>query len=143
MYLQNPLFTYRTQCAQRTIELTSEIHLETLVFLQAVETLHHVYVLMGPVNPLNFMPWSTHHHRLFWSNPIRTLTLSYLKPRFNIVTRRRKAAVCPSARRGFAEHVPVATRKAPLLYGELLEHVSTAANTTEEAIHCIQSHVDS
>jgi hypothetical protein len=44
---------------------------------------------------------------------------------------------------GLAEHVPAATRKAPLLDGELLEHVSTATNTTEEAMYCIQSHVDS
>jgi hypothetical protein len=35
----------------------------------------------------------------------------------------------------------MAARKAPLLDGELLEHVSTATNTTEEAMHCIQSHV--
>jgi hypothetical protein len=44
---------------------------------------------------------------------------------------------------GLAERVPVATRKAPLLDGELLEHVSIATNTTEEAMHFIQSHVDS
>jgi hypothetical protein len=58
-----------------------------------------------------------------------------------IATRRLKAAICPSAGRGFAEHVPMTTR--PLLDGELLEHVSTATNTTEEAMHCMQSHVDS
>jgi hypothetical protein len=42
---------------------------------------------------------------------------------------------------GVTEHVPVATGKASLLDGELLEHVSTATNTTEEAMHCIQGHV--
>jgi hypothetical protein len=62
---------------------------------------------------------------------------------YDTVTWRLKAAICPSAWRGFAEPVPVATRKAPLLDGELLEQVSTATNTTEEAMHCIQSHVDS
>jgi hypothetical protein len=61
----------------------------------------------------------------------------------HIVTWRLKAAICPSAGRGFAEHVLVATRNAQLLDGEMLEHVSTATNTTEEAMHCIQSHVDS
>jgi hypothetical protein len=55
------------------------------------------------------------------------------------MTWRLKAAVCPSAGRGFAEHVPAATRKAPLLDGELLEHVSIATNTTDEAMHCLQS----
>jgi hypothetical protein len=43
----------------------------------------------------------------------------------------------------FAEHVPMATWKAQLLDGELLEHVSTAMNTTEESMHCIQSNIDS
>jgi hypothetical protein len=61
----------------------------------------------------------------------------------NTVTWRLKAAIWPSARRGFAEHVPVTKWKAPLLDDELLEHVSTATNETEEAMHCIQSHVDS
>jgi hypothetical protein len=37
----------------------------------------------------------------------------------------------------------MAKRKAPLLDGELLEHVSTATNTIEEAMHCIKRHVDS
>jgi hypothetical protein len=32
----------------------------------------------------------------------------------------------------------VATLKAPLLDGELLEHVSTEMNTTEEAMQCMQ-----
>jgi hypothetical protein len=59
---------------------------------------------------------------------------------FDILTWRLNAG---SAGRGFAEHVPVAKRKAPLLDGELLEHVSTVKNTTEEAMHCIQSNVDS
>jgi hypothetical protein len=36
----------------------------------------------------------------------------------------------------------MASRKAPLLDGELLEHVSTATNMTEEAMHCIQNHID-
>jgi hypothetical protein len=35
----------------------------------------------------------------------------------------------------------MATRKAPLLNGELLEHVSTATNTTEEAMQCIVTFV--
>jgi hypothetical protein len=43
----------------------------------------------------------------------------------NILIWSREAAICPSAGRGFAEHVPAATRKTPLLDGELLEHVST------------------
>jgi hypothetical protein len=49
-----------------------------------------------------------------------------------------KAAICPSAGRGFAEHVPVATRKEPLLDGELLEPTSgkelanRRQNTTED-----------
>jgi hypothetical protein len=38
----------------------------------------------------------------------------------------------------FAEHVPVATRKAPLLdSAELLEHVSTATDLTEEELHTV------
>jgi hypothetical protein len=67
------------------------------------------------------------------------------KPKFGIyiVTRRLKAAICPSPGREFAEHVPVATRKAPLMDGKLLEHVSIVTNTTKEATHCIQNHVDS
>jgi hypothetical protein len=32
----------------------------------------------------------------------------------------------------------MATWKAPLLDGELLEHVSTATNMTEEGMHCTQ-----
>jgi hypothetical protein len=36
----------------------------------------------------------------------------------------------------------VAKRKAPLLDGEMLEHVSTVTNTTEEAMLCIESHAD-
>jgi hypothetical protein len=35
------------------------------------------------------------------------------------------------------------TWKVPLLDGELLEYVSTAMNMTEEAMHRVQSHVDS
>jgi hypothetical protein len=49
----------------------------------------------------------------------------------NIVTWHPKAAICPSDGRGFAENVPVATRKASLLDGELLEQVSIATITTE------------
>jgi hypothetical protein len=49
----------------------------------------------------------------------------------------------PSAGRGFTEHTPVATRKAPRVDGELLERISAVTNTTEEAMHCMQSHVDS
>jgi hypothetical protein len=37
----------------------------------------------------------------------------------------------------------MATWKAVLLDGELLEHVSTTTNMTEQAMHCIESHVDS
>jgi hypothetical protein len=59
-----------------------------------------------------------------------------LQYQYSIVTWRLEAAICPFAGRGFAEHVPVATRKAPLLDGELLE-----TNTTEEAMHCIHSDV--
>jgi hypothetical protein len=46
-----------------------------------------------------------------------------------------KAAICPTAGQGFAEHIPVATWKVPLLDGKLLEYVSTAMN--KEAMHCI------
>jgi hypothetical protein len=33
--------------------------------------------------------------------------------------------------------------KAAMLDAELLEHVCIATNATEEAVHCIESHVDS
>jgi hypothetical protein len=56
----------------------------------------------------------------------------------SFVTWRLKAAICPSAGRGFVEHVSVEIRNAPLLDSELLEHVSTATNTTEEAMHCLE-----
>jgi hypothetical protein len=49
----------------------------------------------------------------------------------------------PIAWWGFTGQVPVATRKILLLDSELLEHVSTTMNTTEEAMHCIQGHVNS
>jgi hypothetical protein len=58
-----------------------------------------------------------------------------------IVTWRLKAVICPSAGRGVTEHIPMATPKAPLLDGEMLEHVSTATDMAEEAMHCIQSRV--
>jgi hypothetical protein len=59
----------------------------------------------------------------------------------NTVTWRLKAAICRSAGRGFTENFPVATWKAPLLDSEVLDHVSTATNTIDVAVRCIQSHV--
>jgi hypothetical protein len=50
------------------------------------------------------------------------------------MTWRLKAAVWPSAERGFAENVPVATQNRPLLDNELLKHVSR--QRTEESKRC-------